>query len=61
MSRAPSFTANVGLDYNISNGEGGLRFSPNVKYTIHQQLRPLQPVNLVSGTGDRDRNDHPSC
>jgi iron complex outermembrane receptor protein len=33
MSRAPDFTGFVGFDYNIPNGEGGLRFSANLKYT----------------------------
>jgi len=33
MSRAPDFTANVGLDYLIPNGDGGLRFAVNGKYT----------------------------
>jgi iron complex outermembrane receptor protein len=33
MSRAPNFTANVGADYLVPNGEGGLRLAVNVKYT----------------------------
>ena len=33
MSRAPDFSANLGFDYNIPHGDGGLRFSANVKYT----------------------------
>jgi iron complex outermembrane recepter protein len=33
MSRAPNLTANLGIDYFIPNGEGGLRFGANVKYT----------------------------
>lgn len=33
MSRAPDFTGFVGFDYNIPNGEGGLRFAANLKYT----------------------------
>lgn len=33
MSRAPDFTGFIGFDYNIPNGDGGLRFSGNVKYT----------------------------
>jgi len=33
MSRAPDFAANLGADYHIPNGEGGLRFSANVKYS----------------------------
>lgn len=33
MSRAPNLTANLGFDYLIPNGEGGLRFGANVKYT----------------------------
>lgn len=33
MSRAPNFAANAGVEYLIPNGDGGLRFSANVKYT----------------------------
>lgn len=33
MSRAPDFTGFLGFDYNIPKGDGGLRFSANVKYT----------------------------
>ena len=33
MSRAPDFTGFLGFDYNIPNGDGGLRFAANVKYT----------------------------
>ncbi len=33
MARAPSFTGFLGFDYNIPDGDGGLRFAANVKYT----------------------------
>lgn len=33
MSRAPNFSGNIGMDYLIPRGEGGLRFAANVKYT----------------------------
>lgn len=33
MARAPDFSGFIGFDYNIPNGDGGLRFSGNVKYT----------------------------
>ena len=33
MSRAPDFSGNIGMDYLIPNGEGGLRFAVNLKYT----------------------------
>lgn len=33
MARAPDFAGFLGLEYNIPNGDGGLRFSANVKYT----------------------------
>jgi len=33
MSRAPDWTANFGIEYNIPNGDGGLAFSTNVNYT----------------------------
>ena len=33
MSRAPDFTGFLGFDFNIPNGDGGLRFSANMKYT----------------------------
>jgi iron complex outermembrane receptor protein len=38
MARAPNFTANLGMDYNVPMGEGGLRFSANVKYTTSYVL-----------------------
>jgi iron complex outermembrane receptor protein len=33
MARAPDFTGFAGLDYNIPRGDGGIRFSANLKYT----------------------------
>lgn len=33
MSRAPNFTGNIGVDYLVPMGDGGLRFAANVKYT----------------------------
>jgi len=33
LSRAPNFSANLGADYLIPQGDGGLRFAANVKYT----------------------------
>ncbi len=33
LSRAPNFSANLGLDYLIPNGDGGLRFAAALKYT----------------------------
>ncbi|MDR2857302.1 MAG: TonB-dependent receptor [Novosphingobium sp.] len=33
MSRAPDFTGNIGFDYLVPMGDGGLRFAANVKYT----------------------------
>jgi iron complex outermembrane receptor protein len=33
MSRAPDFTGFLGFDYLVPKGDGGLRFSANVKYT----------------------------
>ena len=33
MARAPNFTASLGMDYLIPNGDGGLRFAVNGKYT----------------------------
>ncbi len=33
MARAPDFTGFLGFEYNIPRGEGGLRFTANVKYT----------------------------
>jgi iron complex outermembrane receptor protein len=33
MARAPEFTGFLGFDYNVPNGDGGLRFSANVKYS----------------------------
>jgi iron complex outermembrane recepter protein len=33
MSRAPDFTGFVGFDYNIPNGDGGIRIAANLKYT----------------------------
>jgi iron complex outermembrane recepter protein len=38
MPRAPDFTANLGIDYNVPMGEGGLRFAGNVKYTTRYVL-----------------------
>lgn len=33
MARAPEFTGFIGFDYLVPNGEGGLRFAANLKYT----------------------------
>lgn len=33
MARSPDFSGFIGFDYNIPQGEGGLRLSANVKYT----------------------------
>ena len=33
MTRAPDFSGYVGFEYNIRNGDGGLRLAANVKYT----------------------------
>lgn len=33
MARAPDFTGYIGADYNIPDGDGGLRFAVNLKYT----------------------------
>lgn len=33
MARAPDFSGFLGFEYNIPNGDGGLRFAANVKYT----------------------------
>jgi iron complex outermembrane receptor protein len=33
MARAPDFSGFLGAEYNIPNGDGGLRFAANVKYT----------------------------
>ena len=33
MARAPEFTANLGLEYNIPDGEGGLKFNGHANYT----------------------------
>ena len=33
MARAPNFSGNIGVEYNIPKGEGGLRFAANVKAT----------------------------
>jgi iron complex outermembrane receptor protein len=33
MARAPDFSGFLGFDFNIPNGDGGLRFSANVKYS----------------------------
>ena len=33
MVRAPDFTGYIGVEYNIPKGEGGIRFSGNLKYT----------------------------
>lgn len=33
MSRAPDFAGNLGVDYNVPNGEGGLRLAANARYT----------------------------
>lgn len=39
MSRAPDFTANLALDYNIPDRDGGLRFAANLYYTSKYVLR----------------------
>ncbi len=33
MARSPDWTANLGLEYNIPNKDGGLRLSSNINYT----------------------------
>jgi iron complex outermembrane receptor protein len=33
MSRAPNFSGNIGMDYLVPMGDGGIRFAGNVKYT----------------------------
>jgi iron complex outermembrane recepter protein len=33
LSRAPNFSANLGVDYLVPMGEGGVRFAVNAKYT----------------------------
>lgn len=33
MARAPDFSGYIGFEYNIPQGEGGLRFAANLKYT----------------------------
>ena len=33
MSRAPDFAGFIGFDFNIPKGDGGIRFSANIKYT----------------------------
>jgi iron complex outermembrane receptor protein len=33
MARAPEFTGFIGADYLVPNGDGGLRFAANLKYT----------------------------
>jgi iron complex outermembrane receptor protein len=33
MARAPDFSGFIGFDFNIPNGDGGLRFSANLKYS----------------------------
>jgi iron complex outermembrane receptor protein len=50
MSRAPDFTANIGLDYNIPQGDGGVRFATNLYYTSKYVLRNPSIWCQVSAT-----------
>lgn len=56
MSRSPEFSGNLGMDYNIPRGDGGLRFSANLKYTSSYVLRnpsiwcQATPVTLAGVT-----------
>jgi iron complex outermembrane receptor protein len=53
MSRAPDFSGNIGMDYLIPDGEGGLRFAVNVKYQTRTALTNpsiwCQDTPVVSG------------
>ena len=56
MSRSPEFSGNLGMDYHIPRGDGGLRFSANLKYTSSYVLRnpsiwcQATPVELAGVT-----------
>jgi len=64
MSRAPNFSASFGADYFIPKGDGGLRFSANVKYTSSYVVtnpsiwcQPLASNNNCAGIpADRQRD-----
>ncbi|KHK91467.1 TonB-dependent receptor [Novosphingobium malaysiense] len=56
MSRAPDFTANVGMDYLIPVGDGGFRFAANLKYTdSYVVTNPSVWGPLLIGTEYEDR------
>lgn len=63
MSRAPDFAGNAGINYFIPNGEGGLRFDANVRYTASYVVTNpavwgyvLTPAELAAGVAAAQNN-----
>jgi iron complex outermembrane receptor protein len=56
MSRAPNFAGNIGADYLIPIGDGGIRFAANLRYTTkYVPTNPSVWGNIAGVPADRQR------